>query len=239
MSRVAVVTGAAGGIGVATVDAFLADGWDVIGIDRVDPPAGVATRFLTVDVADEAALRDAIAEVGRAGGIDALVNNAAVSIRRSIDDTESDTWDQVASTNLRAPYLAAKFARVLMEGRSAAVVNVSSVHALATTSSAAAYASAKAGLVGLTRALALELAGDMIRVNAVLPGAVDTPMLAADGAGADRIGRITERTPLGRIGMPNEIAQAILFLADERRSSFITGQTLVVDGGALALLSTE
>lgn len=239
MNRVAVITGAAGGIGAAAVDAFLVDGWDVIGIDRVNPDAHAALRFLTVDVADEVALRDAITEIGGSGGIDALVNNAAVSLRRSIDDTGTDEWDEVASINLRGPYLAAKFARAHMRGRNAAIVNVSSVHALATTPSVAAYASAKSGLVGLTRALALELASDGIRVNAVLPGAVNTPMLAADEADADRLGRIVERTPLGRIGQPGEIAHAILFLADGGRSSFITGQTLVVDGGALAQLSTE
>jgi NAD(P)-dependent dehydrogenase (short-subunit alcohol dehydrogenase family) len=232
-----VVTGAAGGIGAATVDAFLADGWDVVGIDRDTLTEGSAARMLTVDVSDEAALREALAGIGHSGGIDALVNNAAVSLRRSIDDTDVDQWNEIADTNLRAPYLATKFARPHM-GRGSAVVNVSSVHAVATTPSAAAYASAKAGLVGLTRALALELAGDGIRVNAVLPGAIDTQMLTADGAGV-RLERITSRTPLARIGQPGEVAQAILFLVDEKRSSYITGQTLVVDGGALAQLSTE
>jgi NAD(P)-dependent dehydrogenase (short-subunit alcohol dehydrogenase family) len=238
MSRVAIVTGAAGGIGAATVDAFLSDGWEVVGFDHVEPSEARA-GFVMIDVADDAALEEAIAAAGEAGGIDALVNNAALSLRTPIDATSSDEWTDQANVNLRAPYLAAKYARTYMRGRKAAIVNVSSVHAIATTPFTAAYASSKAGLVGLTRALALELAADGIRVNAVLPGAVDTPMLSADGPSAERIGRIVNRTPLRRIGQPREIADAILFLADEQRSSFITGQTLVVDGGALALLSTE
>lgn len=239
MTRVAVVTGAAGGIGGATVDAFIADGWTVVGIDRVESDGTSATRFLTVDLADGAALEHAIREIGESGAIDALVNNAAVSMRQPIDAMGAEQWDEVADINLRAPFLAARFAYPYMRGHRAAIINVSSVHAVATTHSQAAYASAKAGLVGLTRALALELAGEGIRVNAVLPGAVDTPMLSADGSADDRVKRIAARTPLGRIGQAGEIAQAILFLADHSRSSFITGQTLVVDGGALALLSTE
>ncbi|HEX5579197.1 MAG TPA: SDR family NAD(P)-dependent oxidoreductase [Candidatus Limnocylindria bacterium] len=239
MTKVAVVTGAAGGIGSATVEAFLADGWSVVGMDRVDTGSSSATRFLVVDLADDAALERAIREVGESGGIDALVNNAAISMRQPIDATGPDQWDEVTKVNLRAPFLAARAAHRHMRGRDAAIVNVSSVHAVATTPSQLAYASAKAGLVGLTRALALELAGDGIRVNAVLPGAIDTAMLSADGTADGRITRIAERTPLGRIGQAQEVAQAILFLADHSRSSFITGQTLVVDGGALARLSTE
>jgi NAD(P)-dependent dehydrogenase (short-subunit alcohol dehydrogenase family) len=239
MTKVAVVTGAAGGIGSATVEAFVADGWTVVGIDRVDSDRTSATRFLIVDLADDAELERAITQVGESGGIDALVNNAGVSMRHPIDATGPQQWDEVANVNLRAPYLAARAAHPHMRGRDAAIVNVSSVHAIATTDAQLAYASAKAGLLGLTRALALELAGEGIRVNAVLPGAVDTAMLSADGVANDRIARIAERTPLGRIGQAPEVAQAILFLADHSRSSFITGQTLVVDGGALVRLSTE
>jgi NAD(P)-dependent dehydrogenase (short-subunit alcohol dehydrogenase family) len=124
-----------------------------------------------------------------------------------------------------------------------AVVNVASVHAFATSRNIAAYAASKGGLMAFTRAAALELAPHDVRVNAVLPGAVDTPALrdglgrsgAATAAEANLIGR----TPLQRIGRPSDIAHAILFLADHQRSSFITGQGLVVDGGALTRLGTE
>jgi glucose 1-dehydrogenase len=116
---------------------------------------------------------------------------------------------------------------------------------VATSRGAAAYATSKAALVGLTRAAAIELAASRIRVNAVLPGAVDTPMLTAGFRRADpddeTAGRsaLESRTPLARVAQPGEIAQAILFLADARRSSFMTGQTMIVDGGATARLSTE
>jgi NAD(P)-dependent dehydrogenase (short-subunit alcohol dehydrogenase family) len=127
-----------------------------------------------------------------------------------------------------------------------AVVNVASVHAIATSVGAAPYAASKAAIVALTRAAALEWAPE-VRVNAVLPGAIDTPMLRqgvqrwaiSSDAVEPAIVELGARIPLGRIGRPDEVAQAILFLADSDRSSFITGQTLVADGGALTRLSTE
>ena len=134
-----------------------------------------------------------------------------------------------------------------MRAHGGAIVNVSSVHAIATSANIAAYTASKGGLLSLTRALAIELGSDRIRVNAVLPGAVDTPMLHA---GLNR-GHVHGRNPLelveqlksrhvmDRIGQADEIAQSILFLADDDRSSFLTGQALVVDGGATAKLSTE
>jgi NAD(P)-dependent dehydrogenase (short-subunit alcohol dehydrogenase family) len=128
-----------------------------------------------------------------------------------------------------------------------AIVNVSSVHALATSKNIAAYAASKGALLAFTRATAIELAPDNIRVNAVLPGAVDTPMLRAGlnrghvkmGNIEDSVCELGKKHVLGRIGLPEEIGQTILFLADDERSSFITGHGLIVDGGAIAKLSTE
>ncbi|MEI2651684.1 MAG: SDR family oxidoreductase [Microthrixaceae bacterium] len=129
----------------------------------------------------------------------------------------------------------------------AAVVNVSSVHAIQTSANIAAYAASKGGLLALTRAMAIEFAPDNIRANAILPGAVDTPMLRAGlGRGhlggenvQDRLDNLARKTVNGRVGMPAEIASAIYFLADNQQSSFMTGQALVIDGGATARLSTE
>jgi NAD(P)-dependent dehydrogenase (short-subunit alcohol dehydrogenase family) len=126
-------------------------------------------------------------------------------------------------------------------------VNVSSVHAVATSSNIAAYAASKGGLLALTRAMAVEWAMDNIRVNAILPGAVDTPMLRAGlnrghltgGTVIDRLENLARKTVNGRVGLPEEIAHAIYFLADNSQSSFITGQAMIVDGGATARLSTE
>jgi NAD(P)-dependent dehydrogenase (short-subunit alcohol dehydrogenase family) len=128
-----------------------------------------------------------------------------------------------------------------------AIVNVSSVHAIATSANIAAYAASKGGLLALTRAVAIEFARDNIRCNAILPGAVDTPMLRA-GLSRDhvqgstileRLDNLASKTVNGRVGRPEEIAQAIYFLADDEQSSFMTGQALIIDGGATARLSTE
>jgi NAD(P)-dependent dehydrogenase (short-subunit alcohol dehydrogenase family) len=153
----------------------------------------------------------------------------------------------VLNANLRSIFLTAKAAYPLLKPAKGAIVNISSVHALATSNDIASYAASKGGILALTRAMALEFSHDGIRVNAVLPGAVDTPMLrdglqrdqAGEGSVDQRLAALAERTALGRVGQPEEIGRAILFLADPTQSSFITGQALVVDGGATARLSTE
>ena len=127
------------------------------------------------------------------------------------------------------------------------MVNVSSVHAIATSANIAAYAASKGAMVAFTRALAIEWAADQIRVNAILPGAVDTPMLHAglerghlSGSNLDELmNQLGRKTVMGRVGKPQEIAQGIFFLANGQQSSFMTGQTIVIDGGATARLSTE
>jgi NAD(P)-dependent dehydrogenase (short-subunit alcohol dehydrogenase family) len=233
MKPVAVVTGAARGIGAATCERFADCGWDVVGIDIR------ASRWtdVTVDVGDADALRAAVAGLGR---VSALVNNAAVQLFKPLAETTVEEWDSLQGSNLRSAFVAMEAARPQLAGSRGSVVNVASVHALATSRSVAAYAASKGGLVALTRAAALEFAAEGIRVNAVLPGAVDTEALRQGlSRRRDAEELLTSRTPLGRIGSPQEVAEAILFLADASRSSFITGQTLVVDGGALAQLSTE
>jgi NAD(P)-dependent dehydrogenase (short-subunit alcohol dehydrogenase family) len=149
---------------------------------------------------------------------------------------------------LRSVFLSAKLAHPLLKARGGgAIVNVSSVHAVATSKDIAAYAASKGGMLALTRAMAIEFAPVNVRVNAILPGAVDTPMLRAglnrDHAGRgsleERLENLARNTVSGKIGTPAEIAQAIFFLADGELSSFMTGQALIVDGGATARLSTE
>lgn len=234
------MTGAAGGIGRATVQLFQDDGWYVVGIDQVDAPG--ADRYVRADhsnAGDIEAAFDALAELGH---VDAVVNNAATHIPNDVVNATPEEWDTVMATNVRAAYLVIRLAHPLMRERGGAVVNIASVHAQATSRGVAAYATSKGALVALTRASALDLASDNIRVNAVLPGAVDTPMLLAGVTASARTGAmeaLAARTPLGRIGRPEEIAQAILFLCRTDRSSFITGHALVVDGGALARLGSE
>jgi NAD(P)-dependent dehydrogenase (short-subunit alcohol dehydrogenase family) len=249
MRPVVLVTGAAGGIGGATVQAFADSGWTVFAVDRKGDaaPAG-ASSFLVLDVSREADVTELFATLHReAGRLDALVNNAAVQLSKTLAETTVAEWDAVMASNLRSAYLTSRQGRPMLAAVQGSIVNVSSVHAVATSVAISAYAASKGGLAALTRALAVEFAADGVRVNAVLPGAVDTPMLR-EGVGRgqpagpsveQRLAELGRRTPLGRIGRPDEIARSILFLASKDQASFITGQTLVVDGGATARLSTE
>ena len=249
MSNVVLITGVSGGIGSATAQTFDKAGWRVIGVDRrhADSLPGIH-RFIRADLSDTVASQQTFAEVAdHEGRIDALVNNAAIQICKSLVEMTPDEWDAVMASNVRSVYLAVRHAYPLMRGHGGAIVNVSSVHAIATSANIAAYAASKGAVVALTRALAIELAPDHIRVNAVLPGAVNTPMLHAGlSRGRGESGNVRELTEqlaarhlMGRVGAPEEIAQAVLFLADDERSSFMTGQALVIDGGATVRLSTE
>ncbi len=249
MKRTALITGARGGIGRATVELFHEAGWETYAVDRRaadDFAAGIV--FRQADVSDPQAVSDLFPWLaGETERLDALVNNAAIQISHRLIETTVEEWDATMASNLNSVYLTARAAYSLLKAARGAIVNVSSVHAIATSVGVAAYATSKGAIMELTRELAAELAPHRIRVNAILPGAVDTAMLRS---GLDRghvSGRSMEekledlgrKTVLGRVGQPREIAQAILFLADSERSSYITGEALIVDGGATARLSTE
>lgn len=245
------VTGAAGGIGRATVNLFFEKGWHVVGIDRSDFGEGFPANglFVRSDISrpeDMQAIFEKVSAV--TDSLDALVNNAAMQVAKPLVETTVEEWDAVMNANLRSVFLGVKLAHPLLKARGgAAVVNVSSVHAIQTSANIAAYAASKGGLLALTRAMAIEFAPDNIRANAILPGAVDTPMLRAglgrghvgQGDVQERLDNLARKTVNGRVGTPEEIAHAIYFLADNQQSSFMTGQALVVDGGATARLSTE
>ncbi|NOY97740.1 MAG: SDR family oxidoreductase [Chloroflexi bacterium] len=249
--KTVLITGVAGGIGRATVALFAEKGWRVIGVDRSlfgsDFPAG--GLFIQADISRAEEL-EAIFDKAQefTSSLDALVNNAAMQIAKPLLETTVEEWDAVMAANLRSVFLGVKLAYPLLKAEGGgAVVNVSSVHAIQTSANIAAYAASKGGLLALTRAMAIEFAPDEIRVNAILPGAVDTPMLRA-GLGRGHVGggdiharleNLARKTVNGRVGTPEEIASAIYFLADGSQSSFMTGQALVVDGGATARLSTE
>jgi NAD(P)-dependent dehydrogenase (short-subunit alcohol dehydrogenase family) len=251
MTNTILITGAAGGIGRATVALFAQKGWNVIGVDRnlfgnEFPSNGL---FIQSDIARPEDMQ-AIFEQAHAftASLDALVNNAAMQIAKPLIETTVEEWDAVMAANLRSVFLGVKLAYPLLKAQGgAAVVNVSSVHAIQTSANIAAYAASKGGMLALTRAMAIEFAPDNIRVNAILPGAVDTPMLRAGldrghvghGDMQERLDNLARKTVSGKVGKPEEIAHAIYFLADNEQSSFMTGQALVVDGGATARLSTE
>ena len=249
--KTVLITGAAGGIGRATVALFAEKGWRVLGVDRAEfgndfPQAGL---FIRADISRDEELEAIFAKARKfTDSLDALVNNAALQVAKPLIETTVEEWDAVMAANLRSVFLGVKLAYPLLKARGGgAVVNVSSVHAIQTSANIAAYAASKGGMLALTRAMAIEFAPDNIRVNAILPGAVDTPMLRAGlgrghvGGGdiQERLDNLAAKTVSGKVGKPQEIAHAIYFLADEEQSSFMTGQALIVDGGATARLSTE
>ncbi|MDA8021278.1 MAG: SDR family oxidoreductase [Thermoanaerobaculia bacterium] len=253
MKRVALITGAAGGIGSVTVDVFRDAGWSVVGVDRRGTPSDSdGVRGVHADVAVESEVEAIFEEIEAIEGrLDAVVNNAAIQVCKPLLETSLEEWNTLLQNNLTAAFLVSRRAVPLLAQSAGAVINVSSVHALATSKNKAAYAATKGALLALTRAMALELGESGIRVNAVLPGATDTPMLRA-GLLGDRaatevqtgeeerlLDELSAKHVLGRVAQPEEAAEAMLFLADSRRSSFVTGQALVVDGGATARLSTE
>jgi glucose 1-dehydrogenase len=249
MKRVVAITGVAGGIGRATAKVFYEAGWLIVGIDRREPEGlDEIHRFVSADISDPESPHHVFESIiAREGRLDALVNNAALQICKPIVETSVEDWDAVIACNVRSVFLSMKQAYTLLKKAGGAVVNVSSVHAVATSCGIAAYAASKGALLALTRAAALEFGPDGVRVNAVLPGAVDTPMLHAGlGRGhvqgdttAKLVRGLGKKHVMGRVGKPQEIGQTILFLADSEKSSFMTGQALIVDGGATARLSTE
>jgi glucose 1-dehydrogenase len=250
-NRTMLITGAAGGIGRATVKVFSELGWRVIGVDRREfgEPYPAGGLYIQADIANPDELKRifGLAETFT-HTLDALINNAAIQIAKPLVETTVEEWDLVMTHNLRSVFLGVKLAYPLLKaGEGGAIVNVSSVHAVCTSANISSYAASKGGMLALTRAMAIEFAGDNIRANAILPGAVDTPMLRASmqrgsldgGSVLDRLENLARKTVNGRVAQPEEIARSIYFLADNTQSSFMTGQALIVDGGATARLSTE
>jgi len=247
--RSVLITGVAGGIGLATAQKFQASGWMVFGVDIQEKNnlEGVDYYFQG-DVSDPDQVIAIVQKIKeQTNQLNALVNNAATQICKRILEMTVAEWDQTMAVNMRAAFLFVRETYPLLKIAQGSIVNVSSVHAIATSDQIAAYATSKGGLVAFTRACAIEFANDGIRVNAILPGAVNTPMLQAGltrgHLSADNLEKqlqqLSQKTVIGRVGNPEEIAQSIFFLADSNQSSFMTGQTLVIDGGATARLSTE
>jgi NAD(P)-dependent dehydrogenase (short-subunit alcohol dehydrogenase family) len=244
--RRVLITGVLGGIGRATAAAFRADGWWVIGTDRNTPSNDVdVDDLISIDLKEPDAVARLIDQIA-GDTLDGLVNNAAYQANLGVADTPDEVWDEVMTTNLRAPFqlirdLAPRLARVR-----GGIVNVSSVHAITTSANVAAYAISKGALVSLTRSTAIDLAASGVRCNAVLPGAIQTSMLweglsrrphpkGAQGNLED----LEARTPLQFVAQPEAVAPTILHLVDTERSPYTTGQTIVLDGGASVRLSTE
>lgn len=238
--RIALVTGAARGIGLATVERLLQDGWKVALLDidggnleatmgRLGKPE--ATLAIVADVSDPAQVKAAVQQVEeRFGRLDALVNNAGIAIFKPLLETSFEDWSKVLAVNLSGPFLCTQAAAPLMAANGGgAVVNITSISGLRASTLRVAYGTSKAGLAQLTKQQAIELAQLGIRVNAVAPGPVDTAMAKAVHSPEIRAA-YHDAVPLARYGLESELANAIVFLCSDK-ASYITGQVLAVDGG--------
>jgi NAD(P)-dependent dehydrogenase (short-subunit alcohol dehydrogenase family) len=250
--KVAIITGGASGIGAGIARLFGAEGAQVVIADVQAAAgeavaaeitrAGGAVRVVACDVSDAAACERLMTQTADAyGHIDVLCNNAAVLLSKSVGDTTPEEWNRVVGINLTGVFLCSHFAlpHMLRQG-AGVIVNMASPHAFATGRTIAAYAAAKGGVVALTRQMAMDYGRAGIRVNCVVPGAVDTPMLRQDiQAGADAESNVrgwAERQPIGRVGTPEDVAKVVLWLATDD-AAFVLGAAVCADGGLTAQLA--
>lgn len=243
--KTAFITGAGSGIGAAIAEMLASAGARVSCAGRTLAKleetvarirdAGAQADVHVVDVSDESAVVATFADVARRGDLDILVNNAALMTKHDFLTMSADDWDAAQATNTRGAFLCTREAVKLMRGRGGTVINIGSIASLhAAVHGNAQYGASKAGLLALTRSVAVEFAADNIRCNAVLPGAVATEGGRAAGSGVPLEGPFVQkgRILLGRIGAPDDIAAAALYLASDA-ASYVTGQTLIVDGGLM------
>ena len=245
MSRVVIVTGSSGGIGTALCKEFMQQNWRVIGVDLNEPSEDLF-RFEHADFSKVDAAYNLFQNLKDLDRVDALINNAAICINKPLLETNDKDWQQTFDVNVRSVFQMVRYAHPFLKMTRGSIVNVGSVHAVSTSENVSAYAASKGAITALTRAVALEYASDNIRCNAVLPGAINTEMLQMGLSrrqhpkGAEgNFERLVEQTPLGFIALPDQIVPSIIHLADNESSPYITGQTLVIDGGATAKLATE
>jgi len=247
--QVAIVTGASGGMGRAIALAFAAAGASVVAADLTEDAgretveqigqAGGRAVFVPTDVSDAAAVEALVARAtGDFGRLDCAVNAAAIEGERGpLHEVDDEVFDRIIAVNLRSIFLCMKheILAMLAAGRGGAIVNIASTNSFRPQPHQSAYTASKHGVLGMTRNAAVDYGAEGIRINAICPGAIDTPMLRA---AMERRGRQPEEVAnrlslLGRFGQPDEIAQACLWLCSEE-SSFTTGHALAVDGGYLA-----
>lgn len=250
--KVAIITGAGNGIGRACAIEFASRGMKVV-VGDVDEKASRETVqmitdkqgeaiYINMDVSLENSVKEAVEQtIERFGGLDIMFANAAIELQKYIIDTEEHEWDRVMAVNLKGVFLCSRYAlKYFMKQRSGTILMTASPHALCTYEEIAAYAASKGGVVAFNRALALEAAHYQVRVNCILPGTIDTPMVQREiqaSSDPDKLrNMIDQMHPIGRMGRPDEVAKAAAFLVSDD-ASFITGSCLSVDGGIMAKLA--
>lgn len=240
-SRAAVVTGGASGIGLACVERLLAAGWRIGLIDRDEKTlaaarerfAGMpAVRIAQADVTDEPAIEAVVKDMAAAfGKLDGVVNSAGIAADIHVFDTPVELFRKILDVNLVGTFIVGRaVARVMKDNGGGSIVNIASISGLRGGKGRAAYGSSKGGVVLLTKVMAVDLARYGIRVNAVAPGPVDTPMVRAIHGGSDQL-RYLERIPMRRYAQADEIAGVVMFLLDPTMSSYVTGEIVAADGG--------
>ena len=238
---VALVTGAAQGIGKACAEALAEDGHHVVLADVQDSVKDVAAALggtgLICDMADPAAITAMFDHIeGEIGPVTALVNNAGVAMPGDFLDYDLEAFERVININLRGVFVALQRAGRTMvdKGIKGAIVNMSSINALVAIPSIPAYCASKGGVMQLTKSASLALAQHGVRVNAVGPGSIDTEMMAGVNADPGAMKMVMSRTPMLRVGTPQEIANVVAFLCSDK-ASYITGETIYVDGGRIGM----
>ena len=238
--RVVIVTGGGSGIGRAISERFLEEGATVCVVQRstTDLPGAV---FMTADLSDPQACARVIEDVTSTHGrLDILVNNAGMMRESLLEETSLEDWEHTLRVNLTAPFILSKCALPWLKKSGGNIVNIGSIEGLGSNPGHAAYSASKAGLHGLTRAIAVDHGGDGVRCNAVAPGWIDTDLnldFVASMPDPEQFSRdIGKIHPLGRTGSPREVANLVCWLASAE-AAFVTGQIFTVDGGRMAKLS--
>jgi len=247
--KVVLITGASGGIGLALCEQFKKENWIVVGTSRsTNYDSKLIDCYIPKDLSNENTPKEIMEIINsKYGRLDCIVNNAACQICKPIWEMDSSEWDLIYNCNVRSIFLFVKYGLELLKKTKGNIINIGSVHSVATSDEIAGYASSKAAIAGLTKNLAIELGQFGIRVNCISPGAVDTQMLragllrghAGNGDSDTLVNNLGKSHLLGKVGNIDEIAKFVCFVSNDENGKFINGANLLIDGGACIKLSTE